>query len=42
MKRIETQGITYIEPLDGSCGEWYWGSDYASGDRRNCSGTDTL
>lgn len=32
MKRIETQGITYIEPLDGSCGEWYWGSDYASGD----------
>lgn len=32
MKRIETQGITYIEPLDGSCGEWYWGTDYASGD----------
>ncbi len=32
MKRIGTQGITYIEPLDGSCGEWYWGSDYASGD----------
>lgn len=31
MKRIETQGITYIETLDGS-GEWYWGSDYASGD----------
>lgn len=32
MKRIETQGITYIEPLDGSRGEWYWGTDYASGD----------
>lgn len=32
MKRIETQGITYIEPLDCSRGEWYWGSDYASGD----------
>ena len=32
MKRIEAQGITYIEPLDGSRGEWYWGTDYASGD----------
>ena len=32
MKRIETQGITYIEPLDGSRGAWYWGTDYASGD----------
>lgn len=32
MKRIETQGITYIEPLDGSCGEWYWGTDYVHGD----------
>lgn len=32
MKRIETQGITYIEPLKGSRGEWYWGTDYASGD----------
>ena len=32
MKRIETQGITYIERLEGSRGEWYWGSDYASGD----------
>lgn len=32
MKRIDTQGITYIEPLDGSRGEWYWGADYASGD----------
>ena len=32
MKRIETQGITYIEPLDGSRAEWYWGMDYTSGD----------
>jgi len=32
VKRIETQGITYIEPLDGSRGAWYWGTDYASGD----------
>lgn len=32
MKRINTQGITYIELLDGSRGTWYWGSDYASGD----------
>lgn len=31
IKKIETQGITYIEPLDGSR-EWYWGTDYASGD----------
>lgn len=31
MKRIETQGICCIEPLDGSR-EWYWGMDYTSGD----------
>lgn len=31
MKRIDTQGIIYIEPLEGS-GEWYWGTDYAGGD----------
>lgn len=31
IKRINTQGIVYIEPLDGST-EWYWGSDYTSGD----------
>lgn len=31
MKTIQTQGITYIEPLADSEG-WYWGSDYASGD----------
>lgn len=32
MKRIETQGIIYIELLEDSRGEWYWGTDYASGD----------
>ena len=31
MKRIDTQGITAIEPLEGSA-EWYWGMDYTSGD----------
>ena len=31
MKRIETQGIYCIEPLDGSR-EWYWGMDYTGGD----------
>lgn len=31
MKKIDTHGITYIEPLDGSC-EWYWGTDYTHGD----------
>ena len=31
MKRISTQGISYIEPLEGSA-EWYWGMDYTSGD----------
>ncbi len=31
MKKIKSYGITYIEPLEGS-GEWYWGTDYASGD----------
>ena len=31
MKRIDTHGIAYIEPLEGS-GEWYWGMDYTSGD----------
>ena len=31
MKIIETHGITYIEPLDGSS-EWYWGNDYTHGD----------
>lgn len=31
MKKIQTQGIINIEPLDGSQ-EWYWGTDYACGD----------
>ena len=31
MKKIAAYGITYIEPLDGSC-EWYWGTDYTHGD----------
>ena len=31
MKRIVTNGITNLEPLQGSS-EWYWGADYASGD----------
>ena len=31
MKRIVTNGITNLEPLQGSS-EWYWGTDYASGD----------
>lgn len=30
-KKIDTQGITYIEPLVG-CNEWYWGTDYIHGD----------
>lgn len=30
-KQINTQGITYIEPLDG-CNKWYWGMDYTHGD----------
>lgn len=31
MKRIVPNGITNLEPLQGS-GEWYWGANYASGD----------
>ena len=31
MKSIHTQGISYLEPLDGNPA-WYWGTDYASGD----------
>lgn len=31
MITISTHGITYIEPLEGSC-EWYWGTDYIHGD----------
>ena len=31
MKHIITNGISCLEPLTGS-DEWYWGTDYASGD----------
>lgn len=31
MKRILTNGITDLQPLQGSCA-WYWGTDYTSGD----------
>ena len=31
MKRIVTNGITNLEPLQGRS-EWYWGADYASND----------
>ena len=31
MKRIVTNGIVNLEPLEGSS-EWYWGADYASND----------
>ena len=31
MKRIVTNGIINLEPLQGSS-EWYWGADYASND----------
>ena len=29
--RINTGGISYLEPLTGSL-DWYWGTDYTSGD----------
>ena len=31
MKIIETNGITYLEKFD-LCSEWYWGTNYTSGD----------
>lgn len=31
MIKIDTHGITYVEPLEGGC-EWYWGTDYTHGD----------
>ena len=31
IRRIDTGGIAYLEPLTGS-GGWYWGTDYTSGD----------
>lgn len=30
-KQIETNGICYINSLEGSS-NWYWGMDYTSGD----------
>lgn len=32
MKTIETDGITYIEPVHGATNEWYFGLDYEHGD----------
>jgi len=32
MKIIETNGITYIEPVYGATSEWYFGMDYEHGD----------
>ncbi len=32
MKTIRTGGITYIEPLPGTSGEWYYGLGYEQGD----------
>lgn len=32
IKRIETDGITYIEPVPGGTPEWYFGVDYEQGD----------
>ena len=31
IKRIRTGGISYLQPLTGSS-DWYWGTDYTSGD----------
>lgn len=32
LKTIETDGITYIEPVPGAEGEWYFGTDNGNGD----------
>lgn len=32
MKKIETDGITYIQPVSGATSEWYVGMDYGHGD----------
>lgn len=32
MKTIETGGITYIEPVPGAAGGWYFGMDHEHGD----------
>ena len=31
MKRIDTQGITYLQPLDGT-DQWYYSIDFPDGD----------
>ena len=32
MKTIQTNGITYIEPVPGAADEWYYGMDHEHGD----------
>ena len=32
MKTLETDGITYIDPVPGATSEWYFGVDYENGD----------
>ncbi|MBR4209709.1 MAG: hypothetical protein IKQ96_05790 [Lachnospiraceae bacterium] len=32
MKIIQTNGITYLEPVPGGTAEWYYGMDYNQGD----------
>ncbi|WP_024865740.1 hypothetical protein [Butyrivibrio sp. FCS014] len=32
MKTIETDGISYIQPVPGATSEWYFGMDYEHGD----------
>ena len=32
IKTVETNGITYIEPVPGATSEWYYGLDYDLGD----------
>ena len=32
MKHIDTDGITFIEPISGATGEWYYGIGYEHGD----------
>ena len=31
IKDIHTEGISYLAPMEGTR-DWYWGSDYDSGD----------
>ena len=32
MKTVDTGGITFVEPVPGGTGEWYYGMDVAQGD----------